>query len=94
MDEEREYHDFDKTDAQRHVQAIIDQAELIMRPAGFEVLAGEWQTPEGLMGRILVSYQRDYGSAFESIVIMLSETDARAMQQVLGEVLALHNDTE
>lgn len=79
-----DYTQYDKHQAQQHVNGIMDQAEALLKPQGFEVVLGYW---EDVGYQFIVCFQRDHGSAFNSVVVLLEPDEIRYMCNTLTTLL-------
>jgi hypothetical protein len=80
---DKHYTHLDRDDAPRHIQAMIDQADRIVFPDGIEALYGEWEDED----HVLITFQRDFGSAVGAYVMVLSPSDARNLANMINELL-------
>lgn len=69
------YH-LNKEEAQRHVQGLLDQASVVFRPEGFEVLH---TVDEEGHEHFVAAFQRTWNSAVSCVVVIMSRSDMVAL---------------
>ena len=73
---DQHFYRMNRDEAQQHLQGLLDQASVVFRPEGFEVLH---TVDEEGHEHFVAAFQRTWNSAMSCVVVIMSRSDMVAL---------------